>query len=60
LASLIWSGAKLTSRSLTATFVSASSFKLPSAGFVEPLASYETAAYAVMCFWSVQLETCGW
>jgi hypothetical protein len=40
---------KFTSRSVTATFVSASILIVPRAGADAPLARYDTAAYSVMC-----------
>src|SRR3954463_9884545 len=58
--SLISRSEKLTSRSGTATLVSASSVSVPSAGFAAPFAVYDTAMYATMCLWSFQLAICGW
>ena len=58
--SVIRKSLKLTSRSETDTFVSASIFTLPRAGLVAPFASYETAAYTTACRCSSQLATWGW
>jgi hypothetical protein len=50
LASTVRSFLKLTSRSGTATSVSASSLIVPSAGLLPAVSRYDTALKATMCF----------
>ena len=58
-ASTIFIALKLTSRSSSATFVSASSLIVPIAGLSSAFARYETALKATMCACFSQLAICG-